>query len=165
LENKIKLPLMKRKERGQSAVEFALAFPVLVAILVGLFEFGRVIFVLSSVYTASREATRYGITVGLNEDYTPHYLDCAMIKQRAISFGGAGGVSSADVTITYDSGPGTASIGSCPVNADDLDTGDRLIVQVIGHFKPAAFIPLLELPTFNITATSRRTLIQEVGIE
>lgn len=156
---------MKRKDHGQSAVEFALALPVLLAIFVGIFEFGRAIFVLNSVYTASREAVRYGITVGLLEDYTPHYLDCDGIEDLAISFGGAGGVSSTDISISYDSGPETASIGTCPVNPDDLDTGDRLIVQVVGHFTPAAFVPLLDLPTFDITATSRRTLIQEVGVD
>ncbi len=161
----LKMNRMKPSERGQSAVEFALAFPILLAIFVGLFEFGRAIYVLSSVYTASREATRYGITVGLTGGGTPHYLDCAGIRDKATSFGGVGDVLNADVTITYDGGPGTASIGTCPVNASDLSSGDRLIVQVIGHFTPAAFVPLLDLPTFDITAVSRRTLIQEVIIQ
>ena len=156
---------MKRKEHGQGIMEFALAFPILLAIFVGLFEFGRAIYVLNSVYTASREATRYGITFGKTEDYTPHYLDCAGIKDKATSFGGAGDVQDTDVTISYDSGPETASIGTCPVGADDLDTGDRIIVQVVGHFTPAAFVPLIDLPTFDITAVTRRTLIQEVNIE
>lgn len=162
-ENKIRI--MKIKERAQSAMEFALAIPLLLAILVALFEFGRAIYVLTSVYTASREAARFGITIGLNEAMTPHYLDCAAIKAKATSYGGAGRVLNADVTISYDHGPGTASIGTCPVSPSALHTGDRLIVQVIGHFTPAAFVPILNLPTFNITAVNRRTLIQEVIVE
>ncbi|HLF87461.1 MAG TPA: TadE family protein [Anaerolineales bacterium] len=164
-EEENKLTAMKRKERAQGIMEFALAFPILLAIFVALFEFGRVIFVLNSVYTASREAVRYGITFGKTADYTPHYLDCAGIKDKATSFGGPGDVDAADVTITYDGGPGTPSIGTCPVNADDLDSGDRIIVQVVGHYTPAAFVPLIDLPTFDITAVTRRTLIQEVNIE
>ena len=162
---KSKMNAVRTKERGQGAVEFALAFPILLAMFVGIFEFGRAIFVLTSVYTASREAARYGITFGQTDEYVPHYLDCDGIKDKAISFGGAGNVSNADVTISYDSGPETASIGTCPVNPDDLDTGDRMIVQVVGHFTPAAFVPLLDIPTFDITSVSRRTLIQEVIIE
>ena len=160
-----KMMYMIRKERGKGLVEFALAVPILLAILVALFEFGRAIWVLSSVYTASREATRYAMTVGLSGGGTPHYLDCSGIRDIAKDFGGAGQVADGDVTISYDSGPGTASIGSCPVNPNDLASGDRIIVQVVGHFTPAAFVPLLDIPTFNITSVNRRTLIQEVIIE
>ncbi len=156
---------MKRKERGQGIVEFALTIPILLAVLVALFEFGRAIWVLSSVYTATREATRYALTVGLTGGGTPHYIDCAGIRDVAKDFGGPGQVEDADVTISYDGGPGTASIGACPVNADDLESGDRIIVQVVGHFTLAAFVPLLDIPTFNITSVNRRTLLQEVIIQ
>lgn len=159
------MKIMKRKERGQNTVEFALVFPLLLAVVVGLLEFGRAIWVLSSVYTASWEATRYAITVGVTGGGTPHYLDCDGIKDVATDFGGPGQVTDADVTITYDSGPGTGSIGSCPVNPTDLESGDRIILQVIGHFDPAAFVPLLDIPSFDITSTTRRTLIQEVIIQ
>jgi hypothetical protein len=160
-----KVTLAGRSEQAQNAVEFALAIPILLAVLVGLFEFGRAIWVLSSVYTATREATRYAITVGVNGGGTPHYLDCAGIRDIAKSFGAAGQVTDPDVTITYDGGPGTASIGSCPVNPTDLQTGDRIIVQVVGHFEPAAFVPLLDIPTFDLTSVNRRTFIKEVIIQ
>ncbi|MCL5429270.1 MAG: pilus assembly protein [Chloroflexi bacterium] len=156
---------MKRKERGQNIVEFALTFPVLLAVIVGLFEFGRVVWVLSSVYTASREASRYALTFGTTGGGTPHYLDCAGIREVAKSFGGPGQVADADVTISYDGGPGTPSIGTCPVNPNDLASGDRIVVQVVGHFTPAAFVPLLDIPTFDITSVNRRTLLQEVIVE
>lgn len=160
-----KMTAMKPKERGQGIVEFALAIPVLLAVLVALFEFGRAVWVLSSVYTATREATRYASTVGLTGGGTPHYVDCDGIRDVAKDFGAPGQVTDPDITITYDSGPSTASIGSCPVNPADLQSGDRVIVQVIGHFEPAAFVPLLDIPTFNITSVNRRTLIQEVIIQ
>lgn len=160
-----KIRAMKRKEHGQSAVEFALAFPILLAIFVGIFEFGRAIYVLTSVYTASREAARYGITVGLAGGGTPHYLDCAGIRNIARSYGGPGLVTDADVTITYDHGPGTSSIGACPVSASAVHSGDRIIVQVTGHFSPADYVPLLNIPTFNFSSANRRTLIQQVIIQ
>ncbi|MEN4041110.1 MAG: pilus assembly protein, partial [Anaerolineaceae bacterium] len=47
-------------KRGQGMVEFALAIPVLLLILFGIIEMGRLMFYYSSVATASREAARYG---------------------------------------------------------------------------------------------------------
>ncbi|MEO6579018.1 MAG: TadE/TadG family type IV pilus assembly protein, partial [Candidatus Limnocylindria bacterium] len=35
----------RRDRRGQSAVEFALALPLLILLLVGIFDFGRAIYV------------------------------------------------------------------------------------------------------------------------
>jgi hypothetical protein len=52
------------KSRGQAMVEFALVFPVFVLLLVGIFDFGRVIWVNDTLSTASREAARYAIVHG-----------------------------------------------------------------------------------------------------
>ena len=54
----------REKPRGQALVEFALVFPVFVLLLVGLFDFGRVIWVNDTLATAAREAGRYAIVHG-----------------------------------------------------------------------------------------------------
>jgi ABC-type dipeptide/oligopeptide/nickel transport system permease subunit len=54
----------REKPRGQAMVEFALVFPVFVLLLVGIFDFGRVIWVNDTLSTASREAARYAIVHG-----------------------------------------------------------------------------------------------------
>lgn len=159
----IKRPLLsaRLRERAQNILEFAIAAPVFLSMVIGIFEFSRMVFVLASVYTAAREATRYALPITTG---TPPYLDCAGIRQEAKNHGWPGAVVDADVLITYDSGPETATIGSCPVSAGSIHTGDRIIVQVTGHFTPAGFVPLFEFPTFNIVATNRRTLLKEVTI-
>ena len=50
-------------KKGQGIVEFALAFPVFLLIVLGIFEFGRLFFTYATVFTASREAARFGATV------------------------------------------------------------------------------------------------------
>jgi TadE-like protein len=49
------------RSRGQALVEFALAVPVLLVILVGLFDFGRAIFAYNSLSNAAREGARVAI--------------------------------------------------------------------------------------------------------
>jgi hypothetical protein len=55
---------MREKPRGQAMVEFALVFPVFVLLLVGIFDFGRVIWVNDTLSTAAREAGRYAVVHG-----------------------------------------------------------------------------------------------------
>lgn len=54
----------RQKPRGQAMVEFALVFPIFVLLLVGIFDFGRVIWVNDTLSTAAREAARYAIVHG-----------------------------------------------------------------------------------------------------
>lgn len=154
-----------RSERAQNVVEFALTIPVFLALVVGIFEMGRAAWIFASVYTASREATRFAISSGDEGSGTPHYIDCATIVSIAESYGAAGEVDGDDITISYDNGPGTSSLGNCPLNAEDLVSGDRIVVEVTGHFTPATFLPIFELPTFDFVSTTRRTLVKELALE
>jgi Flp pilus assembly protein TadG len=52
---------MKRRQAGQSLVEVALVLPVLLIILMGIFDFGRAIFAFNTVSNAAREALRIAI--------------------------------------------------------------------------------------------------------
>lgn len=49
------------RSRGQSLVEMALVLPVLLLLLMGLFDFGRAIFAYNSVSNAAREGARLAI--------------------------------------------------------------------------------------------------------
>lgn len=48
-------------DRGQDLVEFALILPVLLLLLLGIMEFGIVIFTYDTIANAAREGARYGI--------------------------------------------------------------------------------------------------------
>ena len=54
-------------ERGAAAVEFALVFPLLVTLLLGIMEFGRVYNVQVSVSSAAREGAR---VMAIHKDQT-----------------------------------------------------------------------------------------------
>ena len=53
--------MRRRREAGQSLVETALVLPVLLIILMGIFDFGRAIFAYNAVSNSAREAVRVAI--------------------------------------------------------------------------------------------------------
>lgn len=55
---------MTRDDRGQSLVEFALILPVLLILLVGMFDLGRAVLLSETLNSAVREGTRYAIVHG-----------------------------------------------------------------------------------------------------
>ncbi len=55
---------MKRDDLGQSLVEFALILPVILILLVGVFDLGRAVMLSETLNTAVREGTRYAIVHG-----------------------------------------------------------------------------------------------------
>ena len=71
---------------GQALVEFALIFPLLFLLVMGLFDLGRAVFYSSTLNTAVREGTRYAIVQpdcdssscpdDYKASYTPSGLDC-----------------------------------------------------------------------------------------
>jgi Flp pilus assembly protein TadG len=72
------MKIFKRKKdrKGQGAVEFALMLPVLMLLILGLIEFGRLIFLYITVNSAGREAARYGMAMGDGPSGVPQYYDC-----------------------------------------------------------------------------------------
>ena len=57
----------RRKSRGQTLAEFALVFPLLILLLMGIFDFGRAIFLYNSLTNAAREGARLAL---VNQDET-----------------------------------------------------------------------------------------------
>lgn len=51
---------MRRDERGQSLVETALILPVLLLILVGILDFGRMMYSYTHLHMAAQETVRVG---------------------------------------------------------------------------------------------------------
>lgn len=55
---------MRAGERGQALIEFALILPILVVLLVGVFDLGRAVMLSETLNNAVREGTRYAIVHG-----------------------------------------------------------------------------------------------------
>ena len=150
------------KEKAQGLVEFSLVLPLLMMLIFGIIEFGRLLFVYSAVTTASREAARYGSAAGEVTAGTLRFMDCAGIEAAARRVGILADISA--VNISYDSGPGTATIsGGCPPAPDEIIGGrHRVVVQVSAEYQP--LVPLVGLESFSINSQSARTIFSNIVV-
>lgn len=175
---------IKNKQYGQAMAEFALTLPIFLLLVFGIIELSRFFLVYSSVYTASREASRFASSVG--EGGTTNYMNCNAIADRAVFHGSFGGVQMEDVTIYYESSPGTI-IGSCPnvnsgttpvqgnchdgfINCEDEDNppspynpalGDRILVDIETDFSSLLGI----VPNMAVQTQNGRTIMKEISVE
>lgn len=163
----------KSADRAQAIVEFAIVLPILLLVLVGIFEVGRYLFIYSAVTNASRNAVRYASAVGLDDSGHHKYMYCDGIENVAINSAFLVPESNLTVDISYDEGPSTSVIVADGCNAtggDDMDvfnsdvsTGDRVIVTVTADYKP--MLNLIPVTARTITSTSSRTILGVVDLE
>jgi hypothetical protein len=172
---KIKQEIKKRarnsnpKSKAQGLLEFALILPILLLLIFGVMEFGRMLFIYSAVFTATREAARYGSAAG-KVDGTPRYNDCVGIRARAIQIGSIAGIRDDDISIRYDSGPGTPILegSSCPYNEEEgkvkvREGYHRIIVEINKDFTP--MVPLVNVPPAVIHSRSARTIMSDISVK
>ena len=159
------LPQPKNKLLGQSMVEFALVLPILLLITYGLLEVGRLVFIYSTVATATREAVRFGSATGKSSTGVPRYQDCAGIKNTAKKIGFLIELQDSDIINSYDHGPGTTTFDTCDGDIDtdvELANKDRIVVAVSGDYSP--IVSLVPLEPFTFTSTSSRTVLMNILI-
>lgn len=107
--------LRRRAAPGQALVEFALVLPLLVLLLLGIFDFGRAIYAYTTVNNAAREAARLAIV----DQTETHIQDLA--AQRAVALGVTAGevevdfrqAATPDAADSCDSNVGTDKIYGC----------------------------------------------------
>ena len=125
--------MMRRHgRRGQALVEFALILPVLLVILLGTVDAGRLIFAYNSVANAAREGGRTAI---INQ--TP-----AEVRQRAAEQATVLGMSSADP-------------GGCPPNGGPTTTqptGICFVLRSRNNDTIPCVTPPTDPPTIGCTA-------------
>ena len=93
--------MRRSNERGQSLVETALVLPILLLILMGIFDFGRAVFAFNAVSNSAREAARVAI---VNQNTTEVVAEG---KRAAIGLP----PDAIDVTFTLPDCPGAVAIG------------------------------------------------------
>ncbi len=84
-----------KHSRGQSLVELALTLPLLLLILLGVIDLGRIYFSYITVVNAAREGARYG---------AGHPQDLNTARTRAINESLGSGITLTSVTVTCPSG-------------------------------------------------------------
>ncbi len=147
--------------RAQAMVEFAIALPVLLMLLVGLMEVSRMVFMYALVVNASRDAVRYASAIGRGDDGLFKYNNCAVIKSVATT--SAYIVPLSSISITYDQGPtdtSTHPVCDAPSGEDsdiEVDTGYRVTVEVKASYSP--IVKLLPISSQTFTSKSSRTIM------
>jgi hypothetical protein len=157
-----------RSQSAQGMVEFALVLPVLLMLTLGIMEVGRLLAFYTAAVSASREGARVGSAAGTNELNIFHYQNCNRIREEALRVGFFAGMRQTDIQIHYDNGPDfeASPFGSCPINSlgpAELDLGDRIVVTTNAVWSP--IVPIVPLQPVNLTSTSRRTILKNVGVE
>lgn len=130
-------PLFDR--RGASALEFALILPILLALIVGIIDFGWYFQANGQVVAAVREGTRLGVTYPSDEAPAQ-----AITRIRAVLTGY--GFNGAAAVIT------TAPVGATP--------NEMLSVTVSLPFDPLVGMVAVAMPT-NLTASMTMLLEQQ----
>lgn len=160
----------KHGRQAQAIIEFAIVLPILLLILIGIFEVGRYVFIYSAVTNASRNASRYGSVVGYEETGTYlKYSYCDGIKNTAIKSAYLMRQSELAVVVSYGGAPPDInSKGYCDaVGGNDTDivvsTGDRVTVVVTANYKP--MLKLIPITSQTITSKSSRTIFGIVDLD
>lgn len=148
--------------RAQAMVEFAIVLPILLVLLFGIMEVSRILLMYALVINGSRDAVRYASSVGIESTSAKYarYKYCDGIE--AIADKSSYFVVLNPVIISYDTGPGTSSLGVCDASGGEdtgvtAASGDRVTVTVSTNYNP--LVKLLPFQTRTISATSSRTIL------
>lgn len=160
-----------RKDLAQSMVEFALVFPVLLLIIYGIIEMGRMLFIYVALTNAAREGARYGSAAGDIEELsrTPHYADCDGIVEATLSSTFLTPLNQSNIDINYDHGPNTGDYyASCPPYDNNgtslVRLRDRIIVSALGRYDPILPLDFIGINGFDIHASNARTIMLNIEI-
>jgi Flp pilus assembly protein TadG len=106
----------RRAATGQGLVEFALIFPVLVLLIMGIVDFGRAIYAFNSVSNAAREGARVGI-VNQGTGAGGAYLAAIEAASQATALG-LSATDANEVLVTFPNPSGNCSTISagCPIS-------------------------------------------------
>jgi Flp pilus assembly protein TadG len=151
--------------RGQAIVEFSLVLMILLVVMVGILEVGRLMFMYAAVNNASREAARYASAIGLDTNpdtgvTAEKYRFCEMIEKMAKR---SAFFTTPAVNISYDHGPGTTAFDTCNGSVDtglSINSGtnvDRVYVTVSADYSP--MLSLIPIGSRTFTSTSARTIL------
>jgi len=95
----------KQNQRAQSLVEFALVLPILLVLILGIFEFGRLWMTLNVLTGAAREGVRVAAVTDpdatLVQNAALNVLNAANLTGASITLTGPNAANEVTVTIQY----------------------------------------------------------------
>lgn len=143
----------RRRDRGQSLVEFALVFPLFMLIIFGIVDAGRLIYTYNTVANAARDGARVAI---VNQS-TSGSDTCDTTSATAWSTGcaiesGLGlGLQPADIVVEYRNPTDTAACAT-PI------IGCIAAVEVTGTYQPLTPVIGQLIGVVPVTSTSKMAI-------
>lgn len=161
-----------QRRYGQALLEFALAAPILLFLVMGILDFGRVIFAYAMASNSIRSALRNAEVLGYSP--SPTYLDTDTMNQtvRKVLF-----VNEQTVTIRYIKSDGTyteitkcewdaanTQLTACSINDSNLANGDLLSIQ--SDVRINFITPLVNrlVPNVTLNFEGQRTIVKDIGL-
>ena len=143
--------------RGQALVEFALVLPLLLVLIFGIVDAGRLIYTYNTVANSARNAARVAI---VNQSITG--TDTCNTTEAttyptgcAISSGIGLGITPADVTVEYRDPTDTTDC-KVPVSTPPVVLiGCVAVVEVTGQFRPITPVIGQIIGSVRVTSTSK----------
>jgi len=117
---------LKKREDGQSALEFALILPILLIVVCGIIDFGWLLYNQLAVSNTARESARYAVVNASTA------LGPALVTTKANSLAPASIKPNMTVTVTY-SDTSTPVRGYVTVK---ITTRIKVLTPVLGVFSP-----------------------------
>jgi len=150
--------------------------PLLLLLVLGTIEAGRLLAIFSSMSSAAKQAARYGAVAGDRDATTsgeqPFYQDCQGIRTTVRRTALFVGLSDSEIDIHYDRGTGTLTqtVAICAAGAlsptitlsstTGLQDGDRLVVSLSTTYRP--IVPLVPIPDIPFTFSAARTILTSI---
>ena len=133
--------------RGQSLVEFAIVLPVMVVLILGVFDMGRAVFVYNTLDQAARQANRLAIVD----------QDTARVRSRAVEVAATVGLTTSNVDVCFKTAD-SAQV-SCGSSTDDCTAANRVIgclaiVRTHVTFTPLTPIVSVLVSSIALSSTS-----------
>jgi Flp pilus assembly protein TadG len=147
----------RRGGRGQSLVEFALVFPIIMLLIMAFAEIGRAVFAFNTIANAARQGARVAAVNQLadvtecdesrpiEDPYEPHWSmrGCAIVAAKTL------GITTSNITVAYEPPPDT-TLDCDPT----LHVGCIAVVTVSYHYTlTTPFVSWLIAP-FTMSQTS-----------
>jgi hypothetical protein len=160
-----------RRSKGQALVEFSLIAPILLLVILAIFDYGRVLLVYANAATNLRNAARNSQVSGLSGE---NYADCALIEAQVneIWFANIDDVRVLYYDNTNFTGYDSPDFG-CPgdgvpvVTADALENGFIMRVEVdasIEFITPFLNLINQDFNRFEMFFFSQRTVLKQFEI-
>jgi len=145
-------------EKGQALAEFSFASAILVLLIMGLIDFGTLLFSYAQASNSLRTALRYAEILGYSTSPTIPYLDCPSMTDAATNhFFTASHV----VNIEYIKADNPSQTYTCTTVSDDvIENGDILHIELTAVVHPL-FLPFGD---FRIEFEGQRSIVKVVPI-